>query len=1129
MLKQKIRKVVSFALATTMSIAMAVTGVGNDIRGVHAASNDLSSQVNFSTILGRGVDYGIIAENFQLRSHMQTTYAVGSFSCACDGVPSEANLNPVGSTAHFLIGDVVPAGQEQYSRTTKGPVYAFVGGDGTNNLVVEASENVYAQEEGKDSNFKSQNFANTDKIVDNNTTQHVKDLCDSVFGVSTQLSVKATSDDAIDYRDYFTTTGGGKGGDKACLDLTSGDFANKVVYIDVDDDLLAHMNVADNFNIIKDSSTVIVFNIGPDVSTNSTVRSDNDYAIKGRHGLKEEEFVTLSTYSVSVDNGNSWIRTTSSTGQDGKEDETAKANYEETRKLDMEVNQKIIWNITTNHEVALDASAGLFIVPNAFVDVIGSSTGWVVAKDIANTTGEWHYTYCGNVFENKNAIGKLTVKKVTTGNVPAGYTSTYKFTVKTNDDPALYVQDENGTLGLAEHVFDVTAGDEAGTLIEKIDVTKKYIVEEVAPENLGDSLTCETTYDNNTVDYTDKKEATVVINNDFKRITGSLTVSKVEDGDVNGSGKPSTYSFYIKSGDKYVDFSDHSNLVDEKPATPFSVSIASKTTVDGLVAGRAYTVEEADVTGLNSGFTYKPSYVYDGNASNAAASITKYKQEATAEITNSFNQAKTVVTLSKKDINGTGELKGAELRITTDAAGQNVVNDAVTGEALKWISTDVAKQVSLVNGVYYMTETTAPEGYDVSETVAFEVENGFVTKVGNAGDVKGTTVTMFDAPTVYKTNVKISKQAVGGGAELEGAEFTLTGEDESGKSNIFKDENVAGTSASVSKSGEVITFVSGKAPTEIKNLLDGTYTLVEKAAPEGYEIASSIRFTIKNGEVVPESVKTEVQGATPAESGYVIAPEGTYTAATGNSPTVITMFDAVKVVKPTVEISKQDIYSNELPGATLTLTGKAGDNTVIFTEENISSDKIKNNGETIEFVSGDAPTTIKNLPDGKYTLHEEVAPSGYLVATNIEFEIKDGKVVPGTNVTAATEDKNAVITMVDDAEPVPEPDKTDVKISKQAVGGGAELEGATFTLTGKTLDADGNTTSENVTFTTDNTEGTNASVSKDSKTITFESGKAPTEIKNLPDGTYTLVEKAAPEGYEIASSIIFTIRNGAVV
>lgn len=48
------------------------------------------------------------------------------------------------------------------------------------------------------------------------------------------------------------------------------------------------------------------------------------------------------------------------------------------------------------------------------------------------------------------------------------------------------------------------------------------------------------------------------------------------------------------------------------------------------------------------------------------------------------------------------------------------------------------------------------------------------------------------------------------------------------------------------------------------------------------------------------------------------------------------------------------------------------------------------NGEVVEnWTSMDEPHYIEMLPIGKYTLHEESAPEGYLVAEDVAFEVKD--------------------------------------------------------------------------------------------------------------------------------------------
>ncbi|MDD3185051.1 MAG: SpaA isopeptide-forming pilin-related protein, partial [Anaerostipes sp.] len=72
-----------------------------------------------------------------------------------------------------------------------------------------------------------------------------------------------------------------------------------------------------------------------------------------------------------------------------------------------------------------------------------------------------------------------------------------------------------------------------------------------------------------------------------------------------------------------------------------------------------------------------------------------------------------------------------------------------------------------------------------------------------------------------------------------------------------------------------------------------------------------------------------------------------------------------------VEISKTDVTGEkELPGASLTILDKDGK-------------------EVDSWVSTDEVHYIEKLPVGKYTLHEEAAPDGYQIASDVEFEVKE--------------------------------------------------------------------------------------------------------------------------------------------
>ena len=104
----------------------------------------------------------------------------------------------------------------------------------------------------------------------------------------------------------------------------------------------------------------------------------------------------------------------------------------------------------------------------------------------------------------------------------------------------------------------------------------------------------------------------------------------------------------------------------------------------------------------------------------------------------------------------------------------------------------------------------------------------------------------------------------------------------------------------------------------------------------------------------------------PDNSGYVPANAIQCTVEeTGKVQHVIMQDDYTKV-----QISKTDISGKELPGAKLTILDK--------------------DGKTVEsWTSEKKPHYIEMLPIGKYTLREETAPDGYLVAEDVKFTVKD--------------------------------------------------------------------------------------------------------------------------------------------
>ena len=180
----------------------------------------------------------------------------------------------------------------------------------------------------------------------------------------------------------------------------------------------------------------------------------------------------------------------------------------------------------------------------------------------------------------------------------------------------------------------------------------------------------------------------------------------------------------------------------------------------------------------------------------------------------------------------------------------------------------------------------------------------------------------------------------------------------------------------------------------------------------------------------------------------------------------------------TVEISKRDIYGNELVGAEMVL-------------ENAD-------GETVDKWTSDGTNHIvSRLGAGEYVLKEIAAPDGYVIATDIKFsvDIYGNVTVENVEATVTSENGNPLIVMVDDT--------TKVQISKQDITTGEELPGATLQI----IDEDGNVVEEWVY--TDEAH--------------FIEGKL------IAGKEYTLRETIAPDGYEIANEIKFTVNEDGSV
>ena len=267
------------------------------------------------------------------------------------------------------------------------------------------------------------------------------------------------------------------------------------------------------------------------------------------------------------------------------------------------------------------------------------------------------------------------------------------------------------------------------------------------------------------------------------------------------------------------------------------------------------------------------------------------------------------------------------------------------------------------------------------------------------------------------------------------AEYAFTFEDEQttvelSKADLTDKKELPGASLKVTdEDGNTVDeWVSKEEAHIIKGLIVGKkYKMTETKPADGYVTAESIEFTVENTKEVQKHQMLD---------------------------------DVTKV-----EISKKDITdSSEVPGAKLIILDKDGKKVESWT-------------------STDKPHMVEKLPVGEYTLREEQAPDGYLIAEDVKFTVKDTGKVQKVKMKDAHPYGKLVIKKTDST-------------SKAA------LSGAEFELREK---ESGKVVEKLV------TDKTGTATSGKIPIATYKNGKVEKTVE------YILVETKAPNGYELSS------------
>ncbi|WP_368111030.1 Cna B-type domain-containing protein [Bifidobacterium adolescentis] len=332
-------------------------------------------------------------------------------------------------------------------------------------------------------------------------------------------------------------------------------------------------------------------------------------------------------------------------------------------------------------------------------------------------------------------------------------------------------------------------------------------------------------------------------------------------------------------------------------------------------------------------------------------------------------------------------------------------------------------------------------GMKITYGVQEDVPSGYTVTTDGVDKNRNITLTNTHHPNNKK--VWFSKQSLGG-QELAGAMMRLTG--------TLNDTTKTFAAQTWTSNGSQQSFI----------LDPGTYTLTETKAPAGYTKADDIVFRVDTG--TDDKLQVRIRQS-----------DGSYVAA---DDSLITMVDAYQPHR--VAIAKNSLTDGitNIAGATMSVTGRTLDGKSV---------------NSITWTTKQGQSQQLDLQPGTYTLSETNPPAGYTKADDITFSVDiNGKItVDGKTQTDGT------LTMVD------KPDTNGIFFSKTAVGGGAELAGAEFNLTGSTFEG------------------------KTIDPITWTSGGTPKRFM-LEDGVYTLTETKAPTGYEAVKPLTFTVREGQV-
>ena len=908
-------------------------------------SLDAISAINYATILGRATDFGIVANDFEQAGHMETTYAVNTFTNK-SGEVNEVDF--INNTAQFMIGSMTDGSQIMFgSRQTAVAYNIETTSTVINGFNPSAWDSLTEPEfNANSSNFyfdnASQAWVNSDGSIhrpvntivksEDAINANINDTIGNTVVSSDYIHDRATNPlYALDYSQYLTigtindpeydpndqNTGDINNGNRFFINIDYEEYKNRVVYINVDDNLARVLGNNQGVCLIKDPSTVVVFNIEPGITN-----------------IEDSNVLSLNMICVSEDGGKNFCTSdTASLGNSSESHSNSSLGTENTisfynSDVDSMINQKIIFNIrSTTTNVDLKAIGGTVLLPNSTTSttVSGSSTGWIVSGGhLKNTGAEWHYIYQGG---SQELINTTTTDQIHFA-LHKGFTADHAVTQANETitpDNTVYIEQGDYSFNL----YDLTNQDRSHQTFSDINLSSTSGLSPVktASNQATGNVQFESITLNNPGDY-------------------YYIISEANAGTTSGS---------ITNADGYIKI--HVQVIDAEPTNTYVVDYEYYMHSTDTVAARS----RSGLTMMGVQFDLEGFY----NFSSTTPDSTNLIINKTLHGETDLSQLGDITFDISPAANGVNS-------VTLNAA--NASDWHKDGDTYSYVISNVTV------GTYTVSESSDGSNSDYSCSVA--PAGSSITM-----DISATETLMYSFDNYYTPitpntgSVEFCKVDPNGNP-INNCTFELTSSDVSDLTVV--DVLASSVTGNPTITADKITVKTAMGNVSFSELPVGHYTLTETANPAGY---------------VDPDRSTRITSAS-----FTVSADGTVTNNTDGIAFVNGVYtfinDTESTNEYTIAIDKLERnaqgQTSPYSGVTFQLEYYSNDNNSLawYPTSNISNATgVFVSGSRISFRITNGPVTFRNLPDGTYIVSEISVPdSTHNSVSAVSFSVSGGRV-----------------------------------------------------------------------------------------------------------------------------------------